>query len=36
MFLRPEEDELNSFDPEWTIINIPSFKAKPAQDETKF
>ena len=35
MFLRPEEDELNSFDPEWTIINIPSFKANPAQDETR-
>ena len=35
MFLRPEEDELNSFDPEWTIINIPSFKANTAQDETR-
>ena len=32
--LRPEANELYSFKPEWTIINIPSFKAKPAQDGT--
>jgi len=26
---RPERQELNSFQPEWTIINCPSFKADP-------
>ena len=28
---RPERSELDSFDPEWTIINCPSFKADPAK-----
>ena len=28
---RPARDELDSFDPEWTIINLPSFKADPAK-----
>lgn len=28
---RPEADELASFDPEFTIINCPSFKADPAR-----
>ena len=28
---RPEQSELESFDPEFTIINVPSFKADPAK-----
>jgi phosphoenolpyruvate carboxykinase (ATP) len=28
---RPARDELDSFVPEWTIINCPSFKADPAR-----
>ncbi len=28
---RPERSELDAFDPEWTIINVPSFKANPAR-----
>ncbi|MDX5349530.1 MAG: phosphoenolpyruvate carboxykinase [Paracoccaceae bacterium] len=28
---RPERAELDSFTPEWTIINLPSFKADPAR-----
>lgn len=35
MFIRPEVDELYSFEPEWTIINIPSFNADSAHDGTK-
>ena len=27
----PERAELDSFDPEWTVINVPSFKADPAK-----
>lgn len=32
MFLRPEEDELESFTPEWYIIHAPSFLADPQTD----
>ena len=28
---RPSRAELDGFDPEWTIINVPSFKADPAR-----
>mgnify|MGYP000269700042 FL=1 len=35
MFLRPTEDEINTFDPEWTIINAPGFMADPAVDGTR-
>ena len=28
---RPEQAELDAFDPEWTVINCPSFKADPAK-----
>ncbi|AQS49545.1 phosphoenolpyruvate carboxykinase (ATP) [Thioclava nitratireducens] len=31
MLRRPEREELDAFDPEWTIINCPSFKADPAK-----
>jgi phosphoenolpyruvate carboxykinase (ATP) len=27
MFLRPTEEELHDFDPEWTVINAPGFMA---------
>ena len=32
---RPSREELNSFTPEWTIINVPSFKADPARHGTR-
>jgi phosphoenolpyruvate carboxykinase (ATP) len=35
LFLRPEKDELSSFDPEWYIINAPGFKADPEIDGTR-
>ncbi|SDX03555.1 phosphoenolpyruvate carboxykinase (ATP) [Flavobacterium degerlachei] len=35
MFLRPEEDELESFTPEWTVLCVPSFMADPAVDGTR-
>ena len=28
---RPARDELDTFTPEWTVINLPSFKADPAR-----
>ena len=31
MLRRPEREELDTFSPEWTIINCPSFKADPAK-----
>jgi phosphoenolpyruvate carboxykinase (ATP) len=35
MFLRPEMDELANFDPEWTLLCVPSFMADPAIDGTR-
>ena len=35
MFLRPKEEELEKFTPEWHIIQAPSFKADPATDGTR-
>lgn len=35
MFLRPTQDELKTFSPEWLILNAPSFKADPAVDGTR-
>ncbi|WP_108867577.1 phosphoenolpyruvate carboxykinase (ATP) [Aquimarina aquimarini] len=35
MFLRPTEEELKDFDPEWTIINAPGFMADPSVDGTR-
>ena len=35
LFLRPSEAEQKSFEPEWLIINAPSFKAIAAEDGTR-
>ncbi|MCT4582048.1 MAG: phosphoenolpyruvate carboxykinase (ATP) [Flavobacteriales bacterium] len=35
MFLRPTQEELNDFNPEWTIINAPGFYANPETDGTR-
>ena len=35
MFIRPSEDELEGFDPEWTVINAPGFMADPERDGTR-
>lgn len=35
MFLRPTEEELAAFDPEWLIVNAPGFVADPEVDGTR-
>ncbi|WP_439129766.1 phosphoenolpyruvate carboxykinase (ATP) [Polaribacter sp.] len=35
MFLRPTEEELQDFSPEWTVINAPGFMANPEIDGTR-
>ncbi|WP_339915949.1 phosphoenolpyruvate carboxykinase (ATP) [Yeosuana marina] len=35
MFLRPTEDELETFDAEWLVVNAPGFKANPELDGTR-
>ena len=35
MFLRPTEEELKNFSPEWTVINAPGFMADSAIDGTR-
>jgi phosphoenolpyruvate carboxykinase (ATP) len=35
MFLRPTEEELDGFDPEWVVVNAPGFMADPAIDGTR-
>lgn len=35
MFLRPTEAEIKSFEPDWTVINAPGFKANPEVDGTR-
>lgn len=35
MFLRPTEEELEGFDPEWTVFNAPGFHANPARHGTR-
>ena len=35
MFLRPQENELENFLPEWTILHAPSFMADPTTDGTR-
>lgn len=35
MFLRPEENELHGFSPDWLVINAPGFMADPDVDGTR-
>ncbi|WP_093022306.1 phosphoenolpyruvate carboxykinase (ATP) [Pustulibacterium marinum] len=35
MFIEPTENELEVFDPEWTVINAPEFMASPEKDGTR-
>lgn len=35
LFLRPTKEEILNFDPEWTIINAPGYKADPKIDGTR-
>lgn len=35
LFLRPTTEEVNNFNPEWHIIQVPSFEADPAIDGTR-
>ncbi|SDS27045.1 phosphoenolpyruvate carboxykinase (ATP) [Winogradskyella sediminis] len=35
MFLRPTESELDTFSPEWTVVNAPGFMADPEVDGTR-
>ncbi len=35
MFLRPEEEELKDFEPEWLIVNAPGFMAVADEDGTR-
>ena len=35
MFLRPTDSELENFDPEWVVINAPTFMANPEVDGTR-
>ncbi len=35
MFIRPTQDELKAFSPEWTILCAPGFRANPAEDGTR-
>jgi phosphoenolpyruvate carboxykinase (ATP) len=32
MFIRPGEDELETFEPDWHVLQAPSFKADPSMD----
>lgn len=35
MFLRPSEEELEQFNPEWLVVNAPGFMADPEVDGTR-
>jgi phosphoenolpyruvate carboxykinase (ATP) len=35
MFLRPNDIEIENFEPEWVILNAPSFLADPKEDGTR-
>ncbi|MEX2597369.1 MAG: phosphoenolpyruvate carboxykinase (ATP) [Salibacteraceae bacterium] len=35
MFIRPNEEEINTFEPEWTVLCVPGFHADPAIDGTR-
>ncbi len=34
LFIRPSEEELRNFEPNFTVVDVPSFKADPSQDGT--
>ena len=34
LFRRPNREELEDFDPEWTVISVPGFLAEPEEDGT--
>lgn len=35
MFIRPSEEEIDNFDPEWTVLCVPGFHADPKVDGTR-
>jgi len=35
MFIRPSEEELKDFTPDWTVICAPGFEAQPEEDHTR-
>lgn len=35
MFIRPTSDELENFEADWTVLNIPGFLANPEEDGTR-
>jgi ATP-dependent phosphoenolpyruvate carboxykinase len=35
MFLRPTDEEIQNFEPEWHVVNAPGFKADPEIDGTR-
>ena len=35
MFISPKNDELENFNPDWHIINVPGFYADPKTDGTR-
>jgi phosphoenolpyruvate carboxykinase (ATP) len=35
MFLRPAEEELDNFTPDWHLIQVPDFRANPSTDGTR-
>ena len=35
LFRRPEKEELEDFEPEWTVISVPGFFAEPEEDGTE-
>lgn len=35
MFLRPSEEELKDFEPDWVVYNAPNFQADPEKDHTR-
>jgi phosphoenolpyruvate carboxykinase (ATP) len=35
LFLRPTTEEMENFEPEWLILNVPEFEADPTIDDTR-
>ncbi len=34
LFRRPSEDEIDSFEPDWTVLSVPGYLAEPEEDGT--